>query len=163
MKVVLNTPDRLILRSRPVRLAAIFGGGTAIFAAVVLVKALAGNSDEAERAALPMVLLAAAFVVFVRETIATFDRAAGEVVIARRSVFGRSGTRLPLTDIRQARAEADPDKERTRSGRPLQRAVLVLTDGKVVPLTGAYSADPGTEEAVKAMKAWLQPRKPKRG
>ncbi|MBL4926972.1 hypothetical protein [Fuscibacter oryzae] len=163
MKIVVNSTDRLILRSRPLLLAAIIGGGIAIFAAVVIANAIAGNSAEAERAALPMGMLLIAFVVFVRETVATFDRTAGEVVIARRSVFGRSGIRLELSDIRQAKLEADPGKERTKSGHPLQRAVLVLIDGKVVPLTGTYSADTGTTQAVTAMKAWLQPRKPKRG
>lgn len=163
MKIVVNTADRLVLRSRPLLLAAIIGGGVAVFAAVVIAKAVAGNSAEAQRAALPMALLILAFVIFVRETVASFDRTAGEVVIARRSVFGRSGTRLALSDIRQAKLEADPDKERTRSGHPLQRAVLVLTDGKVVPLTGAYSADTGATEPVTAMKGWLQPRKRKPG
>lgn len=162
MKVVINTADRLVLRSRPVRLAVIMGGAIAIFAAVVLAKAIAGDPEEAGRAALPMGLLVIAFVVFVRETVATFDRIAGDVVIVRRSVFGRSGTRLQLADIRLARLEADPDKERTKSGHPLQRAVLVLTDGRVVPLCGAYSADTGTIEAVSALKAWLVPRKRKR-
>jgi hypothetical protein len=163
MKVVLNTTERLVLRSRPMLLAAIIGGGIAIFAAVVIAKAMAGDSDEAVRAALPMAMLILAFVVFVRETVATFDRKAGDLVIARRSVFGRSGTRFLLSDIWQAKLEADPDKERTRSGHPLQRPVLILTDGRVVPLTGAYSADSSNDTAVTVMKAWLQPRKAKRG
>ena len=156
MKVVLQTSDRLVLRSRPWLLAAIIGGLLAVLLLVVAAKLAAGNRDEAGKAGMVAGLMAVAFVVLVREDVVSLDRRAGEVVIVRRSVFGRSGTRLALEDIRTARMESDPDG--SKSGKPLARPVLVDAGGKVVPLRSSHTVDPADEAAVKAIRAWLTPQ-----
>jgi hypothetical protein len=60
--------------------------------------------------------------------------------------------------IRTARLENDPDGERSRSGKPLARPVLVTAAGKVLPLRWAYTVDPGDEAAVRAIRAWPAPQ-----
>jgi apolipoprotein N-acyltransferase len=159
MKVLENSANRLVLRVRPWKLAALIGSFVLVFAAVVIAKAIARDVEEAGRAALPMALLALAFIVFVRETVLTLDRPAGEVTIAIRSVFGRRATLMDLADIRQATAEADPQGEHDSKRRPLQRPVLVLQDGRVVPILGSYSSGGDTDALLVVLKPWLNPGK----
>jgi hypothetical protein len=158
MRVIENRSVRLVLRSRPWALAALIGGPLLVLGLVTLTKLAQGASDEAGKAALVTGLMALAFAVFVRENVAQFDRASGRVLLASRSILGRRGTLHALADIRTARLENDPDGERSRSGKPLARPVLVTAAGKVLPLRWAYTVDPGDEAAVRAIRAWPAPQ-----
>ena len=163
MQVIEKTSSRLVLRARPGLLLLLIGGPCLVLALIAFAKLAQGATEEAGKAALVAALMAPAFAVFVRWEETIFDRASGDVLITSRGLLGRRGSRHPLDAIRSARMESDPDGDRSKSGKPLARPVLVNTEGRVLPLRWAYTVDPSDDAAVSAIRAWLAPQGGKKG
>lgn len=160
MRVVENTPSRLVLRDRS-HLAAMLVMGIAVIFAVLGFGGLAGAEDATERLVFGLfgvgsipIALGALFIV--RTHTHAFDRQAG--VIDRRvtRLLGRNEhARIPLGHIRRAVVETDHDHDGDT-----HRVVLILDDGAretMLPLRDYYSssAQQGTADAI---NRWLGSR-----
>ncbi|MEO8244641.1 MAG: hypothetical protein ABI832_20305 [bacterium] len=158
MKPIVTTSERLTLRSRPWLLGAGLICAMLLFAAIGLNKFMAGDQDEAGKLLLLFGIFAVVFCVFIKQVVVIFDRATDAVVIRAASVFGGREQRHPLSGCKRAFVEKDHN-DSSDSKVPTFRPVLEYRDGTKVPLTDIYSGGDGAELAVKAINAWLEPRK----
>ncbi len=156
MRIVTNSPDRLMLEEKPWLLGVIIAAAILIFVMMALL--MLGDSIWMGLAMfLGAGLFGAAFVVFVRRVVVIFDRSAGAVVIRSVGVLGQSEQTLALADIAGVEVETTISTS-TQSGRrsssKTHRATLLTRQGKV-PLTEVYSGGNGAADAAQAVKGWL--------
>ncbi|WP_103258556.1 hypothetical protein [Tabrizicola aquatica] len=160
MKVLDQTPDRLLLEENPLLLGVLLA--IAVFLPLALAVVLLVQGSWFGLIPLAVAAFLALFLVlFVVRTRVLFDRPAGHVVIRLRRLTGETAQVLPLADIRAARVETSisrstPTNGGTATVSETHRAVLLTPQGEV-PLTTAYSAGDGAERMAQAINDWLQP------
>jgi hypothetical protein len=158
MRLAVESPDRLILESRPWLL------GSVLITVITLMLLVAWATFGSEPwLALGMVLGAGlfgvAFVAFVRRVIVIFDRSAGAVVIRTASLLGKTEKTLPLANIRTVVVETSNNRSTGSNGRSgsvsrTHRPVLETYDGPV-PLTEVYSGGDGAARIAETLNRWL--------
>jgi hypothetical protein len=159
MRVVENSPDRLVIEDNPVLLGAFLAILILFFAAVALWTI--GSAPLVAFAALTgAALMGVAFAAFVRRVFVAFDRAAGAVVIRTASIRRQTEVQLPLTDIAQAVVEVTTSLDDQNSSTPrtlMYRPALSLKDGRPNhPLVQVYSGGTGAARVVDAINDWLR-------
>lgn len=157
MQVIEETPDRLVIESRPW----VLGGVLILGILILLALAMALWSESAWLTlgfGLAALLLCVCFAVFVRRLLVIFDRSAGMLVIRARSLSGQTERTLSLGDILRAEVEttrsSSTSTNGSRSTSVTHRPVLVTRSGPV-PLTQIASSGDGAAVIVAAMNRWL--------
>lgn len=154
MRVRLDTPERLVLDQRPWML----GGGLAVG---VLAFAAAGLATVVSEPWLGLAMFAGmglfglAFALFVRRSIAVFDRPAGAVVLRSSTVLGVSETTLRLDRILGAEVQSSRAQGTDGTSTATHRAALRLRGGTPVPLSAIYVSGGGARRAAAAVERWL--------
>lgn len=173
MRIVEQTPDRLVLEIRPVALMVlcvglfllffVLGFGMRLF--LPAIAGLMGMSDMG-LSALPRVpgmnllgyasvipLLVGVFLIKTRRL--SFDRPSGKVTVVSRGVLGRNEAAYPLADLQKASLAAS----RSGNSGTTYRAVMHFSGmtGQV-PVTPYSTSDPGPSRTVEAINGWLGPR-----
>jgi hypothetical protein len=160
MKVVHDTPDRLVLRRRPWLLAILF-----LFIAVTMVYAswmtvAVGRPDELYLFAPWAFISLAAFLLYCHTDTVTFDRTTGEMRHMRRLLLWRRRRTIPLASIRRARIE-EMFGERVSRDATFLRPVLDLDPPGTPPyrLLARTLQGTGARQAADAINAWLRRRR----
>lgn len=159
MKVLDQTPDRLLLEENPVGLGVVLA--IAVFLPLALAVVLLVQGSWFGLIPLAVAAFLAVFLVlFVVRTRVLFDRPAGRVVIRVRRLTGGTAQVLPLADILAARVEtsisrSSPTDGGTTTVSETHRTVLLTQLGEV-PLTTAYSAGDGAERMARTINDWLR-------
>lgn len=154
MKIVEDSPDRLVLAHQPVGLTLGYALALALILAGGVVTWNQGDMLGARfLGALGLTGLVAALLHLQRTTV-TLDRRQREVTIRRRAALRRTETGTPLAAVRRAEIQSRPPWFNRRL-RKVHRPALELTDGKRLPLTPHYSEGPGAGRAVQAINRWL--------
>lgn len=157
MRVVENTPERLLLQDRAFIAAIGFGS----FAILFLVMAWFARVD-ALGISLGLLLIASMLLLGVavsyRDNRITFSRAGRVVTIDRRSLIRRSSQTVPLDQVRAAVAQAGG--YRTRKGNSVvvhgrRPALQLVRKATEIPLARGYGDAAPTEAVVQAMNEWL--------
>jgi hypothetical protein len=157
MKIIAESPDRLMLEDRPWILGGILVGVILFFVLIALLTAQ-GNLWLGLGMGLGAAMFGLAFVVFVRRVIVIFDRGARAVVIRSVSLLGQSEQTLALAHLRGAVVETSISRSSgggRRSGTSKTHRPALQTPDGLVPLTQIYSGGPGAERAAAAINAWL--------
>ncbi|MGF1554308.1 MAG: hypothetical protein ACFBWO_17665 [Paracoccaceae bacterium] len=149
MRVIEEAPERLVLRERGVVVAAILALFTVIAAGEVLTGIVTGSMVDL---AIGLGVIAAcglALRLIPTERRVTFDRAAGEAVLAP-AVEGRRRVSLgDIAGVEAAHRGGDARAERAR-------LTLVLADGTALALGRVGQGDPATVEAeAERVRRWL--------
>lgn len=173
MRLVENSPDRLVLEIRPVALMIlcvglfllffILGFGMRLF--VRAIAGLMGMGDVPGLSNLPAVpgmnalgyasvipLLVAVFLIKTRRL--TLDRPSGQVTLATRGVLGRGEKTWPLAELQGASLVAS----RSHNSGTTYRAVLHFSGSGDVPVTPYSTSGPGPSRTADAVNGWLGPR-----
>lgn len=157
MKLIQETPSRLMLEARPW----VLGSALIIGIVAFLALALALWSVTAWLTlglGLAAILLAVCFVVFVQRVIVIFDRPAAAVVIRTRSLMGQEEQTLALSDVTGAGVETSRSTSTSTDGRRstsvTHRTVLATRSGPL-PLTSIYTSGSGAETIAQAINRWL--------
>lgn len=159
MRLVEDTPGRLVLEDRPWILGSILAVAILFFTMLALGLGQA-NLWLGLGMGLGAVLFGAAFVAFVRRVIVIFDRDAGAVVIRTASVLGQSQATHPLRDISGAGVETTVNRSTSTNGSRLasnsetHRCVLHLA-AQTVPLTEVSSSGDGAARTAEVINRWL--------
>lgn len=174
MRIVEQTPDRLVLEIRPVGLMLLCVGLFLLFFALgfgmrLVLPALAGlvgMPQTPKLTNLPSVpgmnalgyasvipLLVAVFLIKTRRL--SFDRASGVISLASRGLLGRGEKTYPLEAFQGATLAAS----RSNNSGTTYRAVLQFsgTTGQV-PVTPYSTSGPGPSRTVEAINSWLGPK-----
>ena len=162
MKLLSSTPERLVLRARPVILGIGLACAMLLFAAIWLAKFFSEDHSELTALALLFGLFAVVFMVFVRQEVAVFDRPSNTLTLRSVGVFGAREQFRPLAEVTKAVLQTAPTDSDSKGG-PCQRAALNFSSGPPLPLSGTYSSGPSADQAVKAINLWLNPRKSRKG
>jgi hypothetical protein len=141
-----------MLRDRPWLLGIGVSAAFLIFAGLTISEGMKGN--EVTGPALITAMFAMVFAIFVRQEAVVLDRAAGEVIVRRSTIFGVTEKRHPLEGLRKAEAEEDTGHSKRRLTRP----VLVYRTGPKVALSEIFSSGTGAETTAKAINDWLKPK-----
>jgi hypothetical protein len=172
MRVVEQTPDRLVIEIRPVGLMIlcvglfllffVLGFGMRLF--VPMIAELMGLDSFPGLSNLPHVpgmnalgyasvipLLVAVFLIKTRRL--TLDRQSGEVRVASRGVLGRAEKTYPLADLKGASLAAS----RSHNSGTTYRAVLNF-GAERVDVTPYGTSGSGPARTVEAINAWLGPQ-----
>lgn len=136
MRVVENTPGRLVLQSGSLRLLLGLGGLFLLLAALAMRASVQGATGLAGFLALAAAGTAACIARFARRDTARFDRAGGCVTLGRIALMRQHESRLPLAGLQEARPGPDG------------RVLLVWRDGGTRPL-------PASPAAAAAVNDWL--------
>jgi len=173
MRVIEQTPERLVLEIRPVALMVmciglfllffVLGFGMRLF--LPSITGLMGMPEMPGLSAIPKApgmnvlgyasvipLLVAVFLIKTRRL--TFDRISGKVTVASRGMLGRGETSYPLADLQGASLAAS----RSNNSSTTYRAVMQFsgTTGQV-PVTPYSTSGPGPARTVDAINSWLGP------
>ncbi len=163
MKVTTNTPALLIVEDRPVVIAVALIVFTLAFVGFGLFVLAEGEWLGALFLVLGGGMGIACFAIFVRRVQVVFHRvdaadAAGAYVeLRRRTVFGASKVRHPLSEVSHAELESS----RSSDGPDTHRVVLVISEGQSAgrhPITFAYSSGSGHQRCKEAINDWLSDR-----
>jgi hypothetical protein len=165
MRIVEQTPDRLVLHESPWGLRAMGALFTLLGAGTVFLVATGGRSTQHNSwvafvvgGAFVMVGVVAA--VAAADCRVVFDRAARSVQAVRRGLFGVTTTDYPFSSIRDVALEM-PAPVGRGSTNGMYRIVFVLRDGTRVPWTSTSTGDIGTQAqcvaAARAMGGWDAP------
>ncbi|WP_395541746.1 hypothetical protein [Neotabrizicola sp. sgz301269] len=167
MKVLLDRPDRLVLRDLHL------GLGLALAAVVALPALMAWGyfrngimSGGIVLSVLSLILLIGCFGSFVRPILITFDRPGNVIEVVERSLFGRKRQAHVLRQFRGASVEAKvirrkPGEMKDRRHRKAPpeprayRAVLVHQNGHHLPLTQIYGSEKAAGTAAAAINRWI--------
>lgn len=158
MTPILQTSDRLILRSRPWKLALGLIAAMLIFAAIGISKVTAKDMEEAGKVFALFAIFTVAFLVFARQKVVTFDRQAGTFDISTLSALGRRRVQHPLAGLKRADAQPDPNPSPDRRG-TAYRLALTYLDGTEVLLSSVYSTGDDSLATAKTINKWLNNRK----
>lgn len=167
MKVLLDRPDRLVLRDLQ------FGLGLALAAVVALPALMAWGyfrngilSGGIILTVIALILLVGCFGTFVRPILVTFDRPGNVIEVVERSLFGARRQAHVLRQFRGASVESRVIKRKPGEMREYRhrkpppeprayRAVLVHQNGHHVPLTEIYGSEKAAGTAAAAINRWL--------
>lgn len=174
MRILEQTPDRLVLEIRPVALLIlcvglfllffVLGFGMRLF--LPAIAGLMGMSEMPGLSAIPKTpgmnllgyasvipLLVAVFLIKTRRL--TFDRPTGQITIASRGLLGHGEKTYPLADLQGANLAAS----RSGNSGTTYRAVLHFAgETGQVPVTPYSTSGPGPVRTVNAINQWLGPR-----
>ena len=153
MKVVRHTPDQLIVANVPWLIGILISLFILVFAGAGLFMLSQGIGSGLVFLLGGGGLGLGAFAAFVRRVQVIFDRPGDSITIRRRSVFGYTQDRYPLSGLVRAELE-ETRSEGTRVFRP----VLVLGDrggARRVPVVLSYTSTAGPQRIVDAVNAWL--------
>lgn len=173
MRIVEQSPDRMVLEVRPVGLMIVCVGLFLLFLVLGLGMRsfMSGFAGLAGFPAMPglqtmptipgMNLLAYASVIplligvfLIKTRRATLDRRSGRVTLASRGVLGRGETTYPLSALQGASLEAS----RSEEGGTTYRAVLRFSEPSgFVPLAPYFTSGSGPSRTVNAINVWLGP------
>ena len=168
MKVVLNSPDRLVLRDLHL------GAGLALLAVTALPALMAWGyfrngilSGGFILAAIALLLFLGCFGAFIRPLTVTLDRPGNRIEIVERSLFDTRRQGHVLSQFRGATTQSrlmkrnpadDAGKSRRERRHPpprVWRAVLVHRNGHSVALTEIYGRQAAAETAAAAINGWI--------
>jgi hypothetical protein len=173
MRILEQTPDRLVLELRPVALLILCVGLFLLFFVLgfgmrLFLPAIAGlmGMPDMGLSALPRApgmnllgyasvipLLVAVFLIKTRRL--TFDRQTGQITIASRGLLGHREKTYPLADLQGANLAAS----RSGNSGTTCRAVLHFAgETGQVPVTPYSTSGPGPVQTVNAINQWLGPR-----
>lgn len=154
MKVLANTPDRLILERRPWILAISILLFTLVFVAIGLSQVASGQILGSLAFGLGGGLVGfIGFWAFVRRTQVILDRGYGTVTIRRRSLFGFTQEVYPLDEVTGAEVETSSGGD-TDTHRPAL-ALDGQTGPRRVPLVQVYVSGRSAERVVATIQDWL--------
>jgi len=155
MRIVEETPDRLVLEDRPVLFA--LGYALAVLAMFAVALFAAQNGDLLEARALGVAGLLALIVALaiVRRTVVSLDGRQRQVTIRRSGVLRRTVAEVPLATVRGAEIQSRRPLFAKRL-RKVHRPALTLTDGNQHVLVPLYASGPGAGRAVQAIRRWLE-------
>ncbi len=155
MRIVEETPDRLVLEERPWLLGIILTISILVFCALAF--GLAGTSLWLGLGfAVATAVFALAFIAFVRRVIAIFDRPARAVVLRTASLLGQREQTIVLTDI--TCAEVETSRSTSSSGGKLSgvtHRTVLRTSGGPVPMTEVFSSGSGAARNAAIINRWL--------
>lgn len=173
MRIVEQSPDRMLLEVRPVGLMIVCVGLFLLFLVLGLgmrafmsgfgslvgfpempglqaMPAIPGMNLMAYASVLP--LLIGVFLIKTRRV--TLDRRSGMITLASRGVLGRSEKTYPLSALQGASLASN----RSEEGGTTYRAVLHFSDQSgIVPLAPYFTSGGGAARTVNAINAWLGP------
>jgi hypothetical protein len=159
MKIVEETPARLVLDDRPWLLGGLIAAAIVILAGFGLFR-LSQGGEGGIAALLGAAGFGIAFAIFVRRVEAVFDRASGELVVRTSTIRGRSEARRPLAEIASAEVETRESsrgrRRRRREPMRVHRPMLRLSSGgALVPLNPMFAAGDAAREAADAVNRWI--------
>ena len=167
MRVVENSPDRLVLRDIPL------GPGLALLAVALLpmlwgwALARAGQGTGGLfLIGIGVLIFLGCFGAFVQMLTVRLDRPSDSAQITQTGLFGRRRTNHPLSDLTGATLQSTLIKRKPgdmvgKSGRRLPpeprvwRAALVRRDGTQLPLTEAYGSERTAGAFAAALNGWF--------
>ena len=160
MKLVSASPDRLVLRARPVVMGIGLAAAMLLFAAIWLAKYFSNDHSDLTALALLFALFGLAFVIFVRQEVAVFDRPSNTLTLRSVGVFGAREQFRPLAEVTKAVLETASDNGDSKGG-PCQRAVLNFTSGPPLPLSAIFRSGSDAKTSLQQINTWLnqKPRK----
>jgi hypothetical protein len=169
MRIIEQTPERLVLELRPVGLMVLCLGLFLLFFVLgfgmrFFLPFLAGMGGFSRMPGLSsfapgtgllgyasiIPLLVAIFVLKTRRLI--FDRATGKITVATRGFLGRNEVSYPMADFRGASVSSS----RSGTNGTSYRAMLHFND-KTVPVTPYGTGGNGPSRTVEAINSWLGP------
>jgi hypothetical protein len=157
MKLIQETPARLVLEERPWVLGSALIIGILVFLALALglwtvtVWLTLGFG-------LAALLLAVCFVVFVQRVIVILDREAGALVIRTRNLMGQGERTLALSEVSGAEVETSRSTSTSNNGgrtTSVTHRTVIATRSGPVPLTNIYTSGSGAENNAAAINRWL--------
>ena len=154
MKLVSSSPDRLVLRARPVVMGIGLAAAMLLFAAIWLAKYLSDDHSDLTALALLFALFGLAFIVFVRQEVAVFDRPSNTLTLRSVGVLGAREQSRPLAEVNRAVLETSANDGDSRAG-PSYRAVLNFISGPPLPLSAIFRSGSDAKTAVQQINTWL--------
>lgn len=154
MKLVSSSPDRLVLRARPVLMGIGVAAAMLLFAAIWLAKFFSDDHSDLTALGLLFGLFGAVFIVFVRQEVAVFDRPSNTLTLRSVGVLGAREQFRPLAEVTKAVLETSANDGDSRAG-PGHRAVLNFSSGPPLPLSAIYRSGSGAKIAVQQINTWL--------
>jgi hypothetical protein len=168
MKVLLNQPDRLVLREIPWKAGALLGGITAL---IWLWGWALANAGELKGgliiAGIGAIFFLGCFGIFVKLHKVTLDRRLDQIEITETGIYGRSTKTHPVSAFHGATLQSMIIKrkvgtlaEEGRKGYKLVpeprvwRAVLTRRNADAVLLSKAYGSEKSAQAAAAAINAW---------
>jgi len=159
MRVVEETPTKLVLRQRPTVTywiaGSLFAAGLGFLGLVAVVGGLAQRDPLAVVCVVNgvlLVLIGPPVVLFAVTITITLDRATDSVRIERQRWFGRSEQAEALSVVEDAVLETTTDSDRVT----LYRAALRLAGGRTLPLTWGYdNLERSKRAVVEAIRRFL--------
>jgi hypothetical protein len=171
MKLIEETPDRLVIELRPTGLVILCIGMFALFfilgfgvnwflPAMVEYSGLPGSQSMDDLPQIPgmTILGLASFlplvvaILFLKTRRLEFDRKAGQVTIHSLGTLGKSAVTYPMATVQGAVQITN----RAQDGRVAHRAALKLSGAKgIVPLTPYFTSGTGPEVTVNTINGWL--------
>ncbi|HLI66254.1 MAG TPA: hypothetical protein VKU90_07795 [Caulobacteraceae bacterium] len=138
MRIVEDTPQRVVLRDRTLWITWVCFGA----AAFIAVQGAAHQMGT--RAIFPAVIFFLFGAFFLRSTDALFDKAAHVLTLRRRNILAVTRNEIPFDQIQDIKVEPFVGSH----GRPSCRLVLSLADGPL-PLTASFEGDEERYAAVR--------------
>ncbi|WP_156317393.1 hypothetical protein [Cypionkella psychrotolerans] len=154
MKLVSSSPDRLVLRKRPVLMGIGIAAAMLLFAAIWLAKFFSNDHSDLTVLALLFGLFGVVFIVFVRQEVAVFDRPSNSLTLRSIGVLGAREQSRPLAEVTKAVLETSANDGDSRAG-PSHRAVLSFTSGPPLPLSAIFRSGSEAKTAVQQINTWL--------
>ena len=154
MKLVSSSPDRLVLRARPVLIGIGVACAMLLFAAIWLVKFFSDDHSDLAALALLFGLFGLVFIFFVRQEVAVFDRPSNTLTLRSIGVLGAREQFRPLDEVTKAVLETSANDGDSKAG-PSYRAVLNFTSGPPLPLSAIFRSGSDAKTAVQQINTWL--------
>jgi hypothetical protein len=156
VKILLRTPDRLVLADSGASLRAIGG----IFIAVGAAFLFAGIRDPAHNIMAMLIgpilgVIGLAFVLLPSRVTASFDRPSHTLVITRHTLRTTTRDEVDLSKVSDVVAEQSVSAATQRATQATFRVTIVLRDGYRLPLTSWYTSGSSHAQAAAAARAFL--------
>ena len=154
MKLVSSSPDRLVLRARPVLIGIGVACAMLLFAAIWLAKFFSDDYSDLLALALLFGLFGLVFIFFVRQEVAVFDRPSNTLTLRSIGVLGAREQFRPLDEVTKAVLETSANDGDSKAG-PSYGAVLNFTFGPPLPLSAIFRSGSDAKTAVQQINTWL--------
>ncbi len=142
MRIVENSPQRLILRDQSIWITAVCFAAAAFLAGFAAFRA-----STAHGLWLTAFLFAIFGLVFLRRAVVEFDKLTGLCTINKLKVFKRTRLSIPFTDIQDVKIEVEP----LNLGSEREHYALSLTtSSRIVPLSVTYEPGIGHFNEIRA-------------